>query len=79
MRNIEDTHETLKPGTHVEVLTKKQTDGQTLCGTIIGGAPNDPDTYVVSYHPGVDNGHHSEDELKVTPESSCQHSTPRPF
>jgi hypothetical protein len=79
MLDTENTHETLKPGTHVEVLTKKQVDGQTLCGTIIGAAPNDPNTYVVEYHPGLDNGHHFKDDLRVIPESLCQHSTPRPF
>jgi hypothetical protein len=33
----------------------------------------------VEYHPGLDNGHHSENELRVIPESACRHSTPRPF
>ena len=74
-----DTHETLKPGTHVEVLNKKQADGKSLCGTIISAAPDVPDTYVVEYHPGIDNGSHSENELKVIPASLCPHSTPRPF
>ena len=49
---MEDTHENLMPGTHVEVLTKHQVDGHVLCGTIIGAAPNTPDTYIVEYHPG---------------------------
>ena len=75
---LKDTDEILKPGTHVEVLTKKQVDGKSLCGTIIGGAANVPGTYIVEYHPGLDNGHHPENELKVIPEL-CQHSTPRPF
>jgi hypothetical protein len=75
---IKDTPETLKPGTHVEVLTKKQVDGERLCGTIIGAATNVLGAYVVEYHPGLDNGQHSEKELKVIPES-CPHSTPRPF
>ena len=35
---LKDTHETLKPGTHVEVLSKKQVDGKSLCGTIIAAA-----------------------------------------
>jgi hypothetical protein len=73
-----DTHETLKPGTHVEVLTKKQVDGQSLCGTIIGAAANVLGAYIVEYHPGLDNGQHSEKELKVIHEW-CEHSTPRPF
>jgi hypothetical protein len=77
--HLDEDNETLKPGTHVEVLNKKQVDGKSLCGTIIGAAPNDPGTYVVEYHPGVDNGHHSENQLQVIPESLCQHSTPRPF
>jgi hypothetical protein len=76
---LKDTHETLKPGTHVEVLSKKQVDGKSLCGTIIGVAANVLGTYVVEYHPGLDNGQHPENELKVIPESLCQHSTPRPF
>ena len=79
MLDIKDSHETLKPGTHVEVLSKKQVDGKSLCGTIIGADPNERGTYVVEYHPGLDNGHHSQNELKVIPESLCQHSTPRPF
>ena len=76
---LRDTDETLKPGTHVEVLSKKQVDGQSLCGTIIGAAANTPGTYVVEYHPGLDNGQHSESELQVIPGSLCEHSTPRPF
>ena len=76
---LKDTHETLKPGTHVEVLSKKQVDGKSLCGTIISATPDAQDSYIVEYHPGVDNGHHSENELKVIPEAHCQHSTPRPF
>jgi hypothetical protein len=75
----QDTPETLKPGTHVEVLTKKQVDGKSLCGTIITAAADEPGTYVVEYHPGLDNGSHTENELQVIPESLCQHSTPRPF
>ena len=74
-----DTHETLKPGTHVEVLNKKQVDGKCLCGTILTAAPDKPDTYVVEYHPGLDNGYHSESELQVISESQCEYSTPRPF
>ena len=79
MLDNKDTHETLKPGTHVEVLSKKQVDGKMLCGTIIGAAANVLGTYIVEYHPGLDNGSHSENELRVIPESLCQHSTPRPF
>ena len=79
MVDIKDTHVTLKPGTHVEVLSKKQVDRKSLCGTIIGAAANELGTYIVEYHPGLDNGHHSENELQVIPESHCQHSTPRPF
>ena len=76
---LKETDETLKPGTHVEVLSKKQVDGKSLCGTIISADPNALGTYFVEYHPGVDNGHHSEKELKVLLESHCEHSTPRPF
>jgi hypothetical protein len=79
MIDINNIHDTLKPGTHVVVLTKKQVDGKNVCGTILGAAANARDAYIVEYHPGVDNGHHSEDELQVIPESLCQHSTPRPF
>jgi hypothetical protein len=79
MLDLKDTRETLKPGTHVRVLSKKQVDGEIVCGTIIGAAPNAPGTYVVEYHPGLDNGHHTENELQVIPESLCRHSTPRPF
>ena len=79
MLDDKDTHEKLKPGTHVEVLSKKRVDGKCLCGTIITAAPDAPDTYVVEYHPGVDNGSHPESELQVIPEALCQHSTPRPF
>ena len=43
MLDNKDTHETLKPGTHVEVLSKKQVDGKSLCGTIITAAQ----TYLV--------------------------------
>jgi len=75
---IDDTRDTLKPGTHVQVLSKKQVDGKSLCGTIIGAAANVLGSYVVEYHPGLDNGQHAENELKVIPES-CPHSTPRPF
>ena len=75
---LNNTSEILKPGAHVMVLSKRQVDGNSLCGTIISGAPNEPDTYVVEYHPGLDNGHHSESELEVI-ESFCEHSTPRPF
>ena len=76
---VNATDETLKPGTHVEVLSKKQVDGESLCGTIIGVAANALGTYIVEYHPGLDNGQHPESELKVIPESLCRHSTPRPF
>src|SRR5262245_30589869 len=31
MLNNKDTHETLKPGTLVQVLTKKQVDGKSVC------------------------------------------------
>ncbi len=79
MLDDQDTHETLTPGTHVEILTKKRVDGQSHCGTIITAAPDVADTYIVEYHPGVDNGSHSENELQVIPEELCQHSTPRPF
>jgi hypothetical protein len=58
-------HEELKPGTYVEVLTKQDEDGQNFSGTIISAAPNAPDTYIVEYQPGLDNGHHSGNELKV--------------
>ena len=57
-------HQDLKPGTYVEVLTKQQDDGQNFCGTIISAAPNAPDTYIVEYHPGMDNGHHSGDSSR---------------
>jgi hypothetical protein len=63
--DMQKVHEDLKPGTYVEVLTKQQDDGNNLCGTIIGAAPNTPDTYIVEYHPGLDNGHHSGNDLKV--------------
>ena len=79
MFDLKDTHDTLKPGTHVEVISKKQVDGNCLCGTIIGAAPANLGTYIVQYHPGVDNGYHAENDLKVIPESACKHSTPRPF
>jgi hypothetical protein len=79
MLDMKDAHETLKPGTHVQVLTKKQVDGKSICGTIISSAANAPGTYVVEYHPGLDNGQHSENELQVIAESLCAHSTPRPF
>jgi hypothetical protein len=63
--------ETLTPGTHVRVLTKEQVDGQDLCGTILSAAPNARETYIVEYHPGLDNGHHSRDELEVIAELPC--------
>jgi len=66
---MNDTHEELKPGAHVEVLTKQAVDGRNLCGTIISAAPNTPDTYVVEYHPGLDNGHHSGNELRAITEA----------
>jgi hypothetical protein len=66
--SITDTHDNLMPGVHVKVLTKHQVDGRLVCGTIIGAAPNTPDTYIVEYHPGLDNGHHSGYELKVIDE-----------
>jgi hypothetical protein len=62
MKNV---HEDLKPGTYVEVLTKQRPDGTNFCGTIIGAAPNMPDTYIVEYDPGEDNGHHAGNELKI--------------
>ena len=68
---MEDFEETLKPGSHVEVLTKQQVDGQKLCGSIIGAAANNPGTYIVEYHPGLDNGHHSRNELKPIGEFPC--------
>ena len=71
---MEDLHENLMPGTHVEVLTKQDVAGHNLCGTIIGAAPNTPDTYIVEYHPGLDNGHHSGNELKVIAELPCNRS-----
>ena len=72
---MEDAHENLMPGTHVEVLTKHQVDGHVLCGTIIGAAPNTPDTYIVEYHPGLSNGHHSGNELRViNGDLPCNHS-----
>ena len=58
-------HEELKPGTYVEVLTKQNEDGQNFFGTIISAAPNAPDTYIVEDQPGLYNGHHSGNELKV--------------
>ena len=61
------------PGTHVEVLSKQGTDGRNLCGTILGAAPNATDTYIVEYHPGLDNGHHHSNELKVSSDTTCQH------
>ena len=67
---MNNTHEDLIPGTHVEVLTKQDYDGKNLCGKIISAAPNAPDTYVVEYHPGLDNGHHSGDELRILEESA---------
>ena len=79
MFDNKDTRETLKPDTHVEVLSKKQADGKSLCGTIITAAPTVPGTYIVEYHTGLDNGSHHENELQVIPESLCPHSTPRPF
>jgi len=73
--SMEDTHENLMPGTHVEVLTKHQDNGNMVCGTIIGAAPNTPDVYIVEYHPGLDNGHHSGNELKVIDSDlSCNRS-----
>lgn len=79
MFDNKEAHETLKPGTHVEVLTKKQVDGKPLCGTIVSASPTELGTYVVEYHPGIGTGSHSETELKVISESSCRYSTPRPF
>lgn len=67
---MNDTHEEFMPGAHVEVLTKQGEDGRNLCGTIIGAAPNTLDTYIVEYHPGLDNGHHSGNELRVIPEAA---------
>jgi hypothetical protein len=69
---MQDISETLTPGTHVEVLTKQQVDGHNLCGTIIGAAPNTRNSYIVEYHPGMDNGHHSRDELRVIAELPCK-------
>ena len=69
MNDIE-VHEEFKPGAHVEVLTKQGEDGRNLCGSIIGAAPNTPDTYIVEYHPGLDNGHHTGNELRVIPEAA---------
>jgi len=73
--SMKDAHENLMPGAHVEVLTKHQVDGHIVCGTIIGAAPDTPDTYIVEYHPGMDNGHHSGNELKVIDgDLSCNRS-----
>ena len=63
--SMNDAHDDLKPGSLVEVVTKKQTNGQNCYGTIIGAAPDTPDTYIVEYHPGLDNGHHAGNELRV--------------
>jgi len=68
MDTMQDRHEGFLPGTHVEVLTKQLVDGTNACGTVLGAAPNTPDTYVVEYHPGLDNGHHNGNELKVLTE-----------
>jgi hypothetical protein len=65
---MNSTHEDMIPGAHVEVLTKQQADGENFCGTIITAAPNMPDTYIVEYHPGMDNGHHPGSELRVISE-----------
>ena len=62
---MKNAREDLKPGTYVEVLGKMQNDGENIRGTIIGAAPNAPDTYIVEYHPGLDNGHHPGSELRV--------------
>jgi hypothetical protein len=79
MFDDEAASETLKPGTHVEVLTKKQVDGKSLCGTILTSSPDVPGAYIVEYHPGLDNGTHPQSELRILSESLCPHSTPRPF
>jgi hypothetical protein len=68
MNTMQDRREELLPGTHVEVLTKQQVDGKNACCTVLGAAPNTPDTYVVEYHPGLDNGHHNGNELRVLTE-----------
>jgi hypothetical protein len=65
MDTMQDRREELLPGTHVEVLTKQQVDGKNACGTVLGAAPNTPDTYIVEYHPGLANGHHTGNELRV--------------
>ena len=65
MDKTEELRGDLLPGTHVEVLTKQQVDGKNACGTILGAAPDTLDTYIVEYHPGMDNGHHTGNELKV--------------
>ena len=62
---MNDEPQDLTPGLFVEVLTKQLVDGQNCYGTIIGAAPNARDTYIVEYHPGLDNGHHARNELKV--------------
>jgi len=62
MKNV---REDLKPGTYVEVLSKMQNDGENIRGTIISAAPNAPDTYIVEYDPGLENGHHPGNELRV--------------
>ena len=71
MDTLPNDHENLMPGRHVEVLSKQGVDGKNLCGTIIGAAPNTPDTYIVEYHPGLDNGHHSGNDLKVIESLPC--------
>jgi len=68
MHSTEDRRSDLLPGTHVEVLTKQQVDGKNACGTMLSAAPDTLDTYIVEYHPGMDNGHHNENELKVLTE-----------
>ena len=62
---MQQVHKDFLPGTYVEILTKQRDDGKNFCGTIIGAAPNAKDTYIVEYHPGLDNGHHSGNELRI--------------
>jgi hypothetical protein len=62
-----NTLDTLVPGTHVEVMTKHLVDGHTVCGTVISAAANTPGAYIVEYHPGLDNGQHIREELKIIP------------
>ncbi len=68
---MNENPEKLLPGMHVEVMTKHQVDGESLCGTILGAAPNTPGAYVVEYHPGLDNGQHNRNELRIIEDLPC--------